>query len=552
VSATRWLAVLAAAVGLLTTFAAAAGAATRASGATGGTINVDLQSDLDYTDPALDYYQPGWELEYATCLKLLNYKDGNGPQSSQLVPEAAAGFPKVSAGGKTYDFTVKAGWTKFSNGQPVTAASFKAAFDRDADPKMQSPAVSFFGDVVGSDKTPVSGVVVKGNHLIVHLTKPAPDFEARVAMPFFCAVPANLQRDPNGVLAPPSAGPYYIASRTPNKEIVVKRNPYYKGTRPHNISEIHYFIGETLDASYLRVQQGATDYAASGIPPASYAQAAQTSGVNVAKPGKTQLYVKQQLAVNYFSFNHDRPNFQAGAPKSDPALGNVNLMKAINYAIDRHAILAQSGYLAGKRTDQILPPGMAGFRDANLYPLKGSDIKTAKKWMAKAGKLPGNTLVYYTCTSGSCPMRSQIVQFDLKQIGLNLDIRPFSRGVQFQKEGNRGEPFDIADEGWLADYADPYDFINVLLSGENIHATNNNNFAYFNSPKYNKLMDQAQQLTGAKRYSTYGNLDINLMKNAAPWAARANSNNRLYVSKNVANFTYNNVYGVDFAAITRK
>ena len=147
-SATRWLAVLAAAVGLLTTFAAAAGAATRASGATGGTINVDLQSDLDYTDPALDYYQPGWELEYATCLKLLNYKDGNGPQSSQLVPEAAAGFPKVSAGGKTYDFTVKAGWTKFSNGQPVTAASFKAAFDRDADPKMQSPAVSFFGDVV--------------------------------------------------------------------------------------------------------------------------------------------------------------------------------------------------------------------------------------------------------------------------------------------------------------------------------------------------------------------------------------------------------------------
>ena len=99
---------------------------------------------LDYSDPALDYFQPGWELEYATCLKLLNYKDGNGPQSSQLVPEAAVGFPKVSNSGKTYDFTVNAGFTKFSNGQPVTAANFKAAFDRDADPKMQSPSVSFF------------------------------------------------------------------------------------------------------------------------------------------------------------------------------------------------------------------------------------------------------------------------------------------------------------------------------------------------------------------------------------------------------------------------
>jgi ABC-type oligopeptide transport system substrate-binding subunit len=550
VSATRWLAAIAAAVGLLTTFAAAAGAAPARHAATGGTINVDLQSDLDYSDPALDYFQPGWELEYSTCLKLLNYKDGNGPQSSQLVPEAAAGFPKVSAGGKTYDFTVNASWTKFSNGQPVTAASFKAAFDRDADPKMQSPAVSFFSDVVGADKSPVSGVVVKGSHLIIHLTKPAPDFEARVAMPFFCAVPANLARDPNGVLAPPSAGPYYIASRTPNKEIVVKRNPNYHGKRPHNISEIHYFVGQTLDASYLRVQQGSTDYAASGIPPAAYAQAAQASGVNAAKPGKTQLYVKPILSVNYFSFNHDRPNFKLGAPSSDPALGNVNLMKAINYAIDRHAILAQSGYLAGKRTDQILPPGMAGFRDANLYPLKGPNIAMAKK--LAQGHTGSGTFVFYTCNAGSCPLRAQILQFDLKQIGINLDIRPFARAVQFTKEGDKGEPYDIGDDGWLADYADPYDFINVLLDGTTIHDTNNNNLAYFNDPKYNKLMAQAQQLSGDARYAAYGALDVNIMMNAVPWAPRSNQNNRLFVSSHMGNFTYNNVYGVDFAAITRK
>jgi ABC-type oligopeptide transport system, periplasmic component len=167
----------------------------------------------------------------------------NGPQSSQLVPEAAAGFPRVTNNGKTYDFTVKAGFTKFSNGQPVTAANFKAAFDRDADPKMQSPAVSFFSDVVGSTKSPVSGVKVKGNHLIINLSKPAPDFEARVAMPFFCAIPTNLAHDPNGVLAPPSAGPYYIASRTPNKSILVKRNPNYHGPRPHNIAAINYTGG---------------------------------------------------------------------------------------------------------------------------------------------------------------------------------------------------------------------------------------------------------------------------------------------------------------------
>ena len=60
--------------------------------------------------------------------------------------------------------------------------------------------------------------------------------------------------------------------------------------------------------------------------------------------------------------------------------------------------------------------------------------------------------------------------------------------MQIEKEGTRGEPFDITSEAWIADYADPYDFINVLLSGDNLHASNNNNVAYFNSPKYNKQM----------------------------------------------------------------
>lgn len=250
---------------------------------TGGTLNVDLTTDVDYTDPALSYLSTGWELEYATCLKLMNYPDGIGPKTSQLVPEAAAGFPKVSNNGKTYDFTVSTGFTKFSDGTKVTAASFKAAFDRVADPKMQSPAGAFMSDVVGSATSPVSGVKAKGNHLVVSLTKASPDFLARIAMPFFCAIPANLAHDPNGVLTPASAGPYYIAARTPNKSILLKTNPYYKGKRPHNASQINYTVGNSLDAIYLRTQQGATDYAAAGIPPAAYAEAAQKYGINKAQ-----------------------------------------------------------------------------------------------------------------------------------------------------------------------------------------------------------------------------------------------------------------------------
>ena len=212
--------------------------------------------------------------------------------------------------------------------------------------------------------------------------------------------------------------------------------------------------------------------------------------------------------MNYFAFNHDRPAFKGGSN----GLGNVGLEKAINFAIDRHAILAQGGYLAGKRTDQILPPGMAGFRDANLYPLAGPNLTAAKKALA-TGTAPSSSLVYYTCNSGTCPLRAQIVQFDLKQIGVNLDVRPFARGVQFGKEGNRGEPFDIADEGWWP-YADRTT-INVLLSGDNI--TPRTTTAVLQLSRVQQA-DGPGSSSGNARYRPTA-ARYQPMSNAAPWAA---------------------------------
>jgi peptide/nickel transport system substrate-binding protein len=517
--------------------AGAAAAPAKAGAVSGGTLNVELSTDTDYTDPALAYLASSWELEYATCLKLLNYPDSNGPQASQLVAEGASGMPRVSKDGRTYDFTVNASFTKFSNGQPVTAANFAAALNRDANPKMQSPATSFISDVVGAQEVfdgraqTISGVKVRGKHLLVTLRNPAPDFLARIAMPFFCAIPTNLPIDSNGVEELPAAGPYYVADRTPNKAIVLKRNPFYKGKRPHNPTQIVYTIGNSLEAIRLRVEQGATDYAAQGIPPAAYAEVAQKYGIN-----KGQFWVKPQLGVSYLSMNHDREIFK----------NNVPLMKAINYAIDRRALLAQSGFLAGKRTDQILPPGMAGFQNADLYPTKAPNIDFAKK--IAQGHLRDGKIVFYTSNRGAAPLQAQIVQFNLKQIGLDVEVRQFSRAVQITKEGTRGEPFDMGNDGWIADYADPYDFINVLLSGDGIQESNNNNYSYFNDPTYNKKMRDASRLFGSARYKAYGALDVEMMKNAAPIAPRSNPNARVFVSKRFGCFTFSPIYTVDLAA----
>ncbi len=511
------------------------------STAQGGTLNVDLFTDIDFADPALNYISTGWEIEYATCLKLLNYPDANGAKGSQLTPEAATGFPKVSNNGKTYDFTINASFTKFSNGQKVGPANFAYAFNRNANPKMQSPAGAFIEDVVGASAvldgkaSSISGVKVKGTHLIVTLTQAAPDFLARVAMPFFCAIPTNLPIDPNGVDTPPAAGPYYIAERTPNKSMVIKRNPNYKGKRPHNVNQIVYTIGNSLEASRLRVESGATDYAAFGIPAASYAEVAQKYGIN-----KGQFWVKPQLGVSYLALNHDRAIFK----------GNNQLKRAINYAIDRKAILNQSGYLAGKRTDQVLPPGLAGFRDADLYPLKGPNFNFAKK--LATGHTKDGKIVYYTSNTAAAAAIGQIVQFDLKQIGLDVEVKQFASAVRYQKAGTRGEPFDMVAAGWIADYADPFDFIDILLNGRNIHDSNNNNLAYFNDPTYNKRMDSAAKLFGAARYTAYGKLDVDMMKNAPPWVSVNNFNDRVFVSKRVGCFTFNPIYSVDLAALCLK
>src|SRR3954469_20068949 len=66
----------------------------------GGTLRVNVSdTDIQSIDPAIDYENIGWAVEYATCLKLVNYPDKPGDAGSVLVPEAATALPSVSADG---------------------------------------------------------------------------------------------------------------------------------------------------------------------------------------------------------------------------------------------------------------------------------------------------------------------------------------------------------------------------------------------------------------------------------------------------------------------
>src|SRR5699024_6412607 len=130
-------------------------------------------------------------------------------------------------------------------------------------------------------------------------------------MPFFCAVPTDLPFDPFGVNTPPSAGPYFIASRTVNSEIDLARNPNYRGRRPNNFDRIVYRIGSTTDQAQVEVENGTADYAASGIPAANYdsVNTQYGAGSPAAAAGRQRFFVNPTLETNYLALNTSRPVF---------------------------------------------------------------------------------------------------------------------------------------------------------------------------------------------------------------------------------------------------
>jgi peptide/nickel transport system substrate-binding protein len=510
----------------------------------GGTAHFNLASDTDYVDPALAYYQISWQHEYATCAKLLNYPDSAGAKGSQLVPEVAEHLPKVSADGKTYTFKIRSGF-KFSppSDEEVTAETFKYAINRDLDPKMQSPAAQFISDVVGAQDVlagrskEASGVTAKGDTLTVELTKKAPDFLSRIAMPFFCAIPLDTPVDSNGVESIAAAGPYYVASWDPKRQLVLKKNPNYGGDRPQNLDRIIYTIGVTPQATVLEVQKGSADYAADGVAPSAHSELGPKfgPGSKAAKEGKQQYFVDPTLSFRYLALNTTRPLFK-----------DAKARQAVNFAIDRTAILNQRGAYAGEPTDHYLPPGTPGSTGTgSLYPLHKPDVAKAKKLIGGAK----GTATMYTCNESPCPEQAQIVQANLAAIGIDVEVKQFERAIQFSKEGTRGEAFDIAFEGWNADYNDPYDFINVLLYGKSIQKANNVNFSYFDDSAYDKKMEDAAGLSGNERFDTYGKLDLDIAKNASPLAAWDNDNSREFFSARMGCQLYQPVYGMDIAAM---
>jgi len=514
----------------------------------GGTLRISRQRDIDSIDPAIAYNPDSWALEFATCAKLYNYPDKAGAEGANVVPEVATSFPVVSEDGKTQTIELRRTY-RFHTGARITSANYVAAFNRDAAPELQSSAASagYLNDILGANAVldgkaqTISGVKALGPYLLqVRTTRALPDLVQRLTLPFFCPIAANTP--PHEIDDPLGSGPYYVASRVRNRQVVLERNRFYRGTRPANVDRVVETMNGGREACRAAVEQDTLDYCAgAGIPSEDYAGVAAKYGINK-KDG--QFFVTPGLSVDFLAFNHDRPAFKGA--------GQIPLKQAINWAIDRPALVRAAGYLGAKRTDQILPPAIR--RNASIYSLDGvteQSLARARSLLAKARDVP-KQLVLYAPNFEPPSLQAQIVRFDLKRIGIDVDVRYFDNGMLFEKIGTRGEPFDIVLTGWIADYADGDAFFGPLLDGNTLASTANTNFAYFDRPKYNRKIERIEQLAGQPRRQAWADLDIELMRDDPPYAPFENGVRRDFVSKSLGCYVFSPVFFLDIAAACKR
>lgn len=520
------------------TLLALAGLGATARDAPEGVLVIGSELAPENLDPALIADPYGTAIAYATCLKLVNYPDRAGRAGAMLVPEAASGLPRISRDGRTYTFTIREG-LRFSDGSPLTAASYSYAFERLFEPAMQSVVLRSHAadDIVGARAKAegrarrIAGMKARGNTLTIRLTRPAPDLLARLATPPACPLPVGFPVDPAGVQeAPlPGSGPYFVAEHDPGREIVLRRNPHYRGSRPRRSLEIRIRIGSQAQL-FDAVEAGEIDAVAVGPFPDRLPDLIGRYGVN-----RTRLFLEPQPDAFYLAVNTRSPLFR----------GNPALRRAIGFAVDRAEVVRQTGYPeAVEVTDQLLPSTMPGFVDANVFPVDAPALGTARR-LAR-GSLRGGRATLYVTTSPVGQGVGRVVQRDLARIGLRVDVRSVARPVLLIRLALPTERWDLAFFSWLQDWADPGEFLIPLLHGQSIPSGTpwndiflSWNYSRFDDAAVNARLDAAARLTGARRHREFARIEADVLRRDAPVIPLFRSRQVIFVSAGTGCVVYN-------------
>jgi DNA-binding SARP family transcriptional activator/ABC-type transport system substrate-binding protein len=489
-------------------------------------------------DPAMITSLIGQQLEYATEAKLYNYPDQSGTAGATVVPEVAAAMPTVSADGRTVTIRVRSGY-RFSpgplgGGTPVTAETFRYTIERSFSRQggLGGYGLLLLPQLIGgrayaNGKTSrLGGVSATGDILTLHLTRPVPDLPQILAAPIFSAVPDGTPLAWIFYPSSPSAGPYYLTQPIApiQSRLILKRNPYYHGPRPHSFDAIVDDEDLQTTVAAQEALHGRVDVVFDPLGEVLSPTGDIAHGYASAQAGQPHYLRVPWREIGYFSLNTDR------GPLRDPSI-----RRAVNEALDRPALAAIDGSLP---TDHYLPPGMPGVQaNRHVYPIARPNLAKARALVH--GRTPHLTL--WTCTTAQCRQRAAILQDDLAAIGIKLQTKRY-RDVR-----PRGNGYDIRDDGWYVDEYDPQNMLGVAMFGQPGYVDPPTTFT---DPAWHHRVEQAAKLDAKHgRFAAFGRLELRLMRTAAPWAAYGQTAEDVLLSSRIGCAVQSPVYGLDLAAL---
>jgi len=428
----------------------------------------------------------------------------------------------------------------------VKATDFPATIERDY--KIDSPGVGFFGNIVGADafsKHPKSGHIsgITANDttgkITIKLNAPQGDFNYILATEFAALVPKSAPDKDTSTNPLPSTGPYMIQSYKPNKTAIVVRNPQFDasmfdGNVPSgNPDKMTIDIIGDPGVALTRTLNGQDDYDFQQPPSDRLAELQNKYS------GQIKVYTP---ANTYYYFMNNRV-----AP-----FDNVKVRQAVDYAINRNALVRIYGGLATP-TQNVLPPTYPQYKKLNLYPY---NLSKAKSLIKEAGATGASVTVWTSNnTSRNAPQAGQYLQSVLKSIGLNAKLKQINAAVYWTTVGNQATKSQIGFADWYQDYPHPLDWFDVLLNGNRITQTHNNNYSNFDDPAVNAKIDELKKVSGlsSKINSKWASVDKMVIEKAG-WAPFVNVqgidtfNNDIDLSCYIFHVNYQ----FDFATICKK
>ena len=452
------------------------------TGTEDGILKAQLASEPAYLDPALNSSVDGACLAVNSFAGLYTY-DAEG----ELTPALADSYT-VSDDGLEYTFTLKSD-LKWSDGSALTANDFVYSWNRLADPTTGAD-YSYMADYIKDADGNLNVTAVDDSTLTIKLGAPCAYFLDLMAFPAFYPVKqeaveaaADYETNPGAWAQEAgfvSSGAYVLKEWKHDESMVYVKNPYYYDAENVTLDEIHFMLSADDTAVYSAYNSGDVDFI--DTVPTDEIQSLLSN---------EEFHIVDNLGTYYVAFNVNSDLFEG---KTAQQAAYMRL--AISLLIDRDYIATNIGQTGQKVATSYIPAAMMDgnggeFKtndDAYTYPneeavgyydelYSDTSVSDAVALLKMAGyEFDENnmlsestpiTLNYITNDGTGHIKVAEAIQQDLAVIGITMNISSEEWNVFLddRKAGN----FDFAREGWLADFNDPINMLEMFTtdSGNN-------------------------------------------------------------------------------------